>query len=155
MTMTMTMMPLCHDDDCSGDGGGGERGGGGRGVGDGHPGHGEDGQLQQGELAFVNVIWYAWLPCEEMQKKKDMALLSFVLNFFHGVLIGKKEKVLLTVTVCLRACVCLCVCLFCCVFVCLCLYFCDGQESVCVAPLLILRGLKCLTPVTRFPLRPP
>ena len=56
MTMTMTMMPLCHDDDCSGDGGGGERGGGGRGVGDGHPGHGEDGQLQQGELAFVNVL---------------------------------------------------------------------------------------------------
>ena len=35
------------------------------------------------------------LPCEEMQKTKDMALLSFVLNFFHGVLIGKKGKVLL------------------------------------------------------------
>ena len=87
MTMAMTLMPLCQDDDCSGDGGGGERGGGGRGVGDGHPGHGEDGQLQQGELAFVDVLWYAWLPCEEMQKTKDMALLSFVLNFFHVLLL--------------------------------------------------------------------
>ena len=43
-------------------------------------------------------------------------------------------------------CVCVCVCLFSCVFLCLCLCFCDGQESVCVAPLLILRGLKCLSP---------
>ena len=60
MTIPMTML--------TGDGGGGERGGGGRGVGDGHPGHREDRQLQQGELAFVNVLWYAWLPCEEMQK---------------------------------------------------------------------------------------
>ena len=103
-----------------------------------------------------------------MQKTKDMALLSFVLNFFHGVLIGKREKVLLTPTVgklpylcyiyrvcaCVRTCVFVCV-FFSCVFVCLCLCFCDDQESVCVAPLLILRGLKCLTPVTRFPLRPP
>ena len=60
---------------------------------------------------------HGWLPCEEMQKTKDMALLSFVLNFFHGVLIGKKEKVLLTPAVgklpylcyiscaCMRACV--------------------------------------------------
>ena len=29
------------------------------------------------------------------KKTKDIALLSFVLNFFHGVLIGKKGKVLL------------------------------------------------------------
>ena len=34
-----------------------------------------------------------------MPKTKDMALLSFVLNFFHRVFIGKKEKVLLTPTV--------------------------------------------------------
>ena len=61
-----------------------------------------------------------------MPKTKDMALLSFVLNFFHGVFIGKKEKVLLTPTVgklpylcyisrvcaCVRACVFLCVCFF-------------------------------------------
>ena len=106
-------------DACPGDGGGGERGGGGRGVGDGHPGHGEDGQLQQGELAFVDVLWYAWLPCEEMQKTKDMALLSFVLNFFHVVLIGKKEKVLGNCLIFAKylACVFACVRVFVCVFV--------------------------------------
>ena len=98
-----------------------------------------------------------------MPKTKDMALLSFVLNFFHGVFIGKKEKVLLTPTVgklpylCYIYCACVRVCVCVCGFsvVCLCLCFCDGQEAVCVAPLLILRGAKCLTPVTRFPLRPP
>ena len=123
MTMTMTMMPLCHDDDCSGDGGGGERGGGGRGVGDGHPGHREDGQLQQGELAFVDVLWYEWLVamCRDAKKQKIwLCLLSLVLNFFHGVLIGKKEKVLLTPTVgkfpylCYisRVCACVRTCVF-------------------------------------------
>ena len=64
------------------------------------------------------------------KKTKDMALLSFDLNFFHGVLIGKKEKVLLTPTVrkllhiyivCVRACVRVCLCVFFSV-ACLCVY---------------------------------
>ena len=90
------------------------------------------------------------------------------MNFFHGVLIGKKGKVLLfcweialsLLYIFVSVCVCLSVCfrisgrLFGCVFVCLC-FFGGYQESACVAPLLILRGLKSLSPVTRFSLRPP
>ena len=59
------------------------------------------------------------LPCEEMQKTKDMALLSFVLNFFHVVLIGKKEKVLGNCLIFAKylACVFACVRVFVCVFV--------------------------------------
>ena len=60
---------------------------------------------------------------------------------------------------------CACVCVFVCVFsdfwafvwlrVGVFMFFGGDQQSVCVVLLLILRGLKCLTPVTRFPLRPP
>ena len=76
---------------------------------------------------------HGWLPCEEMQKTKDMALLSFVLNLFHGVLIGKREKVLLTPTVgklpYLRYIYRVCASVRTCVFVCVCVFF---QLRVCV-----------------------